>query len=114
VAASAAGLAGAWFAPLGGDAAWVLLLGVGQGASLGLAIFFTMARASNPQVAASLSGFAQSVGYLVATTGPLAAGFLHSALGGWTVPVAVLLVITGLQLTPGWQAARAVTLPGSE
>jgi MFS transporter, CP family, cyanate transporter len=112
VAASAAGLAGAWFAPLGGAAAWVLLLGVGQGASLGLAIFFTMARAPDPRVAASLSGFAQSVGYLVATTGPLAVGFLHSALGGWTVPVAVLLVITGLQLTAGWQAARAVTLPG--
>jgi CP family cyanate transporter-like MFS transporter len=113
VTASAAGLAGAWFAPLGGDAAWVLLLGLGQGASLGLAIFFTMARAPDPQVAASLSGFAQSVGYLVATTGPLVTGFLHSALGGWTVPVAVLLVITGLQLTPGWLAARAVTLPGA-
>ena len=112
VAASAAGLAGVWFAPLGGTPAWVLVLGLGQGASLGLAIFFTMARAPNPQVAASLSGFAQSVGYLVATTGPLAVGFLHSALGGWTVPVVVLLVITGLQLTPGWQAARAVTLPG--
>jgi MFS transporter, CP family, cyanate transporter len=112
VAASAAGLAAAWFAPLAGAAAWVLLLGVGQGASLGLAIFFTMARAPDPRVAASLSGFAQSVGYLVATTGPLAVGFLHSALGGWTVPVVVLLVITGLQLTAGWQAARAVTLPG--
>ncbi len=112
VAASAAGLAGAWFAPLGGDVAWVLLLGVGQGASLGLAIFFTMARAPDPRTAASLSGFAQSVGYLVATTGPLVVGFLHSAIGGWTVPVAVLLVITGLQLIAGWQAARAVTLPG--
>ncbi len=111
VAASAAGLAGAWFAPLGGAAVWVLVLGLGQGASLGLAIFFTMARAPNPRVAASLSGFAQSVGYLVATTGPLAIGFLHSAIGGWTIPVAVLLVITGLQLAAGWQAARAVTLP---
>jgi CP family cyanate transporter-like MFS transporter len=111
VAVSAAGLAGAWFAPLAGAAAWVLLLGVGQGASLGLAIFFTMARAPDPRVAASLSGFAQGVGYLVATTGPLTVGFLHSALGGWTVPVVVLLVITGLQLTAGWQAARAVTLP---
>ncbi|HEX3389812.1 MAG TPA: MFS transporter [Streptosporangiaceae bacterium] len=111
VAASAAGLAAAWFAPLAGAAAWVLVLGVGQGASLGLAIFFTMARAPDPRVAASLSGFAQSVGYLVATTGPLAVGFLHSALGGWTVPVVVLLVITGLQLTAGWQAARDVTLP---
>jgi len=111
VAASAAGLAGAWFAPLGGDVAWVLVLGLGQGASLGLAIFFTMARAPDPRAAASLSGFAQSVGYLVATTGPLAVGFLHSALGGWTVPVVVLLVITGLQLVVGWPAARAVTLP---
>jgi CP family cyanate transporter-like MFS transporter len=112
VAASAAGLAGAWFAPLGEAVAWVLLLGLGQGAALGLAIFFTMARAPDPRSAAQLSGFAQSVGYLVATTGPLAVGFLHSAIGGWTVPVVVLLVITGLQLPPGWQAARAVTLPG--
>ena len=111
VAVSAAGLAGAWFAPLAGDAVWVLLLGMGQGASLGLAIFFTMARAPDPRVAASLSGFAQSVGYLVATTGPLVAGFLHTALGGWTVAVVVLLVITGSQLAAGWPAARAVTLP---
>jgi CP family cyanate transporter-like MFS transporter len=114
VAASAAGLAGAWFAPLGGDVVWALVLGVGQGASLGLAIFFTMARAPDPRTAASLSGFAQSVGYLVATTGPLLVGFLHSAIGGWTVPVVVLLVITGLQLIAGWPAARAITLPETE
>ena len=113
VAASAAGLAGAWFAPLGGDVVWVLVLGLGQGASLGLAIFFTMARAPDPRVAASLSGFAQSVGYLVATTGPLVVGFLHTAIGGWTVPVVVLLVITGLQLIAGWPAARNVTLPAA-
>ena len=111
VAASAAGLAGAWFAPLGSAVAWALVLGLGQGASLGLAIFFTMARAPDPRTAASLSGFAQSVGYLVATTGPLVVGFLHSAVGGWTVPVVVLLLITGLQLIAGWPAARAVTLP---
>ena len=112
VAASAAGLAGAWFAPLAGAAAWALVLGLGQGASLGLAIFFTMARAPDPRTAASLSGFAQGVGYLVATTGPLVVGFLHTTIGGWTVPVVVLLVITGLQLIAGWPAARAVTLPG--
>ena len=103
VAASVAGLAGAWFAPLGGAAAWVLLLG--------LAIFFTMARAPDPRAAASLSAFAQSVGYLVATAGPLAVGFLHTATGGWTVPVSCLLVITGLELAAGWQAARNITLP---
>jgi CP family cyanate transporter-like MFS transporter len=111
VAVSLAGLAGAWFAPLGSAAAWVLLLGLGQGAALGLAIYFTMARAPDPRAAASLSGFAQSVGYLVATTGPLAVGFLHTATGGWTVPVSCLLVITGLEFVAGWQAARDVTLP---
>jgi MFS transporter, CP family, cyanate transporter len=111
VAASVVGLAGAWFAPLGGAAAWVLLLGLGQGSALGLAIFFTMARAPDPRAAASLSAFAQSVGYLVATTGPLAVGFLHTASGGWTLPVSCLLVITGLELAAGWQAARNETLP---
>jgi MFS transporter, CP family, cyanate transporter len=111
VVASAVGLAGAWFAPLGGAAAWVLLLGLGQGSALGLAIFFTMARAPDPRAAASLSAFAQSVGYLVATTGPLAVGFLHNATGGWTVPVSCLLAITGLEFVAGWQAARDVTLP---
>ncbi|MGP8001435.1 MAG: MFS transporter [Streptosporangiaceae bacterium] len=111
VTASAAGLAGTWFAPLGSAAAWVLLLGLGQGAALGLAIYFTMARAPDPRAAASLSGFAQSVGYLVATTGPLAVGFLHTATGGWTVPVSCLLAIAGLELAAGWWAARDVTLP---
>ena len=75
------------FAPLGAAASWVLLLGLGQGATLGLAIFFTMARAPDPATAASLSGFAQGVGYLLATTGPLFVGFLHSVTGGWAVPV---------------------------
>ena len=111
VAASAAGLAGAWFAPLGSAVAWVLLLGLGQGAALGLAIFFTMARAPDPVTAASLSSFAQSAGYLLATTGPLLVGFLHTATAGWTIPVAVLLVITGLQGTAGWPAARDLTVP---
>ena len=111
IVASAAGLAGCWFAPLGGAAFWTIVLGVGQGAALGLAIFFTMARAPDPVAAASLSGFAQSVGYLVATVGPLATGFLHSATNSWTVPVVCILVIIGLELVAGWPAARDITLP---
>jgi CP family cyanate transporter-like MFS transporter len=111
VAASVVGLAGAWFAPLAGAAGWTLLLGLGQGSALGLAIYFTVARAPDPRAAASLSAFAQSVGYLVATIGPLAVGFLHTASGGWTLPVSCLLIITGLELVAGWQAARNITLP---
>jgi CP family cyanate transporter-like MFS transporter len=112
VAAMAAGLAGSLFAPTGGAAVWALLLGLGQGSSLGLAIFLTMARAPDPVAAASLSGFAQGTGYLVATAGPLAVGLLHTATGGWTIPVLALLGVMGLQLWAGLLAGRARVLPG--
>jgi len=112
VLAMAAGLLGSLYAPTGSAVAWALLLGFGQGASLGLAIFFTMARAPDPVIAASLSGFAQSTGYLIAAAGPLSVGFLHTATGGWTVPVLALLGALCLQLWAGLLAGRAVTLPG--
>ncbi len=111
VLAIAVGLSGTLVAPTGSAAAWVLLLGLGQGSSLGLAIFFTAARAPDPVTAASLSGFAQSAGYLIAAAGPLGVGFLHRATGGWTVPVLALLGAVGLQLWAGWLAGRARTLP---
>jgi len=111
VLAIAVGLTGTLFAPAGSAVGWMLLLGLGQGSSLGLAIFFTAARAPDPMVAASLSGFAQSTGYLIAAAGPLGVGFLHRATGGWTVPVLALLGAVGLQFWAGWLAGRARTLP---
>jgi MFS transporter, CP family, cyanate transporter len=109
--ASAAGLAGAGFGPAGLAPGFMILLGLGQGACLGLGIYYTMARASDPVAAASLSAFAQGIGYLIASAGPLLIGFLHTATGGWTVPVAVLLGIAILQLITGWLAGRAATVP---
>ena len=111
VTVSAVGLAGVWFAPLGTAVAWTLLLGVGQGAALGLAIYLTQARAPDPVSAASLGSFAQGGGYLVATLGPLAFGFLHAVTGNWTVPVIALLAVFAGELTVGWGAGRARTLP---
>jgi CP family cyanate transporter-like MFS transporter len=109
--ASGGGLSGCLFAPVGGAAAWTLLLGLGQGAGLALAIFFTMARAPDPATSASLSGFAQGSGYLIAATGPVAVGFLHAATGGWPVPVLALLAVLALELWAGWLAGRDRTLP---
>jgi MFS transporter, CP family, cyanate transporter len=114
VAAIAVGLSGSLFAPTASAVVWTLVLGFGQGASLGLAIFFTMARAPDPVSAASLSGFAQSVGYLIAAAGPLAVGFLHTAIGGWTVPVLALLGAAAIQLWAGLLAGRDRTLPGPD
>jgi MFS transporter, CP family, cyanate transporter len=108
---TAAGLAGAGYGPYGLAPEFMVLLGLGQGATLGLGIYYTMARAPDPGTAASLSAFAQGLGYLIASLGPLLIGFLHTATGGWSVPVAVLLVVAVLQLITGWLAGRALTVP---
>jgi CP family cyanate transporter-like MFS transporter len=110
-ALTAAGLGGVWFAPLWTSPAWALMLGFGQGASLGLAIYMMTARSPGPQAAASLSGFAQGGGYLVAAAGPLVTGFLHTASGGWSLPVIVLLLFVAAQCAVGWPAARNRLLP---
>jgi MFS transporter, CP family, cyanate transporter len=68
--AIAAGLCGILVMPLSATAAPVLLLGLGQGAGLGLGTYFMMARAPDPATAVSLSGFSQSIGYLIAAIGP--------------------------------------------
>ena len=111
VTVSAVGLAGIWFAPLAGAPAWTLLFGLGQGSALGLAIYFTAARAPDPVTSASLSAFTQGGGYLVATAGPLVAGFLHAESGTWTVSVLVMLVVIVFEGMVGWQAGRARVLP---
>ena len=110
------GLAGSLRAPVGGAWLWVLVLGIGQGACLALAIFFMVARAPDPGVSASLSAFAQSAGYLVASAGPLEFGLLHSATGSWNIPAALLLVLCGCGLVVGLFAARplVLTLPGNQ
>ena len=108
---TAAGLAGSLWAPLGTAPLWILVLGVSQGSCLGLAIFFMMARAPDPGVAASLSAFAQSVGYLVASVGPLMVGLLHTATGSWDIPVVLLLVLALVELAVGVLAGRPLVLP---
>jgi MFS transporter, CP family, cyanate transporter len=108
---TAAGLAGCLWAPLGQAPLWVLVLGVAQGACLALAIFFMMARAPNPGAAASLSAFSQSVGYLVASVGPLVVGLLHTATGSWNLPMVLLLALGGCELVAGLLAGRPLVLP---
>ena len=113
VIGTAAGLAGSLWAPLGAAPLWVLVLGVSQGSCLGLAIFFMMARAPDAGTAASLSAFAQSVGYLVASAGPLEVGLLHTVTGSWNIPVIVLLVLAAVGLVVGLLAGRPLTLPAT-
>jgi len=109
-----AGLAGCLYAPLSMDVFWALVLGASQGAAFGLALYFMVARSPDPVTAASLSGLAQSVGYLLASAGTLTMGLLHSATGSWNVPGVLMLALAALELGMGLLAGRPLLLSRSE
>jgi CP family cyanate transporter-like MFS transporter len=92
---------------------WCLLLGLAQGAYLSLALLFFILRTPDARSAAELSGMAQSIGYLLAATGPLLIGWLHDISRGWTIPLLALAVIVFVLLGVGLGAARdaVVRLP---
>ena len=85
---------------------WVVLLGLGQGASFSLALTFFALRSPDPGHAAALSGMAQSVGYLLAAGGPFLFGVMRDVTGTWKVPLALLLTVTVCLLIAGIGAAR--------
>lgn len=80
---------------------WAALIGLGGGAFPWVLTMINI-KVRTVDGAAVLSGFVQSVGYLIAAAGPLGVGILHAATGGWTVPLIAMsmlsipLVITGL------------------
>ncbi|MFF4650326.1 MFS transporter [Streptomyces sp. NPDC001380] len=103
---NAAGIAGLLAAPAAGAWLWALLIGVAQGGSLGLGLSFIVLRARGAAVAARLSGMTQTVGYLVAAAGPVAAGALRQATGGWTVPLGLMLALCAVAAAAGFGAGR--------
>jgi CP family cyanate transporter-like MFS transporter len=93
--------------------AWVLLLGIGQGGALGLALILPVLRARGPGSVASLTAMMLCLGYLMASAGPWILGAVHDVIGGWTAPLVALLAITLLELVPGLPAVRDRVLPAT-
>ena len=56
--------------------------------------------------AGRLSAMSQSIGYLIAATGPFALGTLHDLTGAWTVPLAFILSLLVPQTLLGIAAGR--------
>ncbi|MGW0231730.1 CynX/NimT family MFS transporter [Actinopolymorpha singaporensis] len=99
------GYVGLLLAPASGAVAWAILLGLGGGA-FPLTLTMIGLRSRSHDLTARLSGFTQSVGYLLAACGPLAMGALFDVTGGWTVPIGLLLVLVVPQVATGLMAAR--------
>jgi len=103
---SVIGLMTTIYAPLETMWLWSSILGLGLGGMFSLALALLVLRAPTAQVAASLSGMAQGVGYTVAAAGPVIVGVLHELTGNWhAVAVFYLLMATG-SLTFGMAAGR--------
>lgn len=102
----AAGYVGLMVAPVSGAWLWSGILGIGQGGAVGLALTLIVLRSKDAVTAARLSGMAQTIGYLLAAVGPLAAGAVYQVTGSWTVPIALMLGVCAAALVVGLFAAR--------
>lgn len=101
------GLLGCLYAPLGGVWFWAAVLGLGQGGSFALALALIVLRAPDARVATHLSGMAQSVGYTLASLGPLLIGLLRDWAGNWAATGPLFVLICLLAMTAGFGAGRA-------
>ncbi|KMU98130.1 hypothetical protein ACS72_16900 [Acinetobacter sp. VT 511] len=68
-------------------------------------MFFVL-RTKDARQAASLSGMAQSFGYMLAAIGPLLFGMLHDWTKGWTLPLLIQVILAIALLIAGIQASK--------
>ena len=99
------GYIGLILAPVGG--AWLWAAVIGTAASV-FPVVLTMIglRARTSEGTAALSGFTQSVGYLIAAVGPFGMGVLYDLTASWTVPLVALSVLVVPQLLAGLYVSR--------
>jgi CP family cyanate transporter-like MFS transporter len=105
-ALAVAALVGLLVVPLTATWLWFVLLGLGQGSALSLAMLFIVRRAPDTMHAAQLSSMAQCCGYLLASVGPTALGALHDLTAGWPIPLVALLLIQLPQTAAALVAAQ--------
>lgn len=103
--ASGLGYGGLMVAPVAGAWLWPVLIGVGN-AAFPLALTLIGMRARSLATTTRLSAIAQSLGYLLASGGPLAVGIIHDATGGWGAPLILLIALLVPQLVAGLAAGR--------
>ncbi|AAT88657.1 ABC transporter, permease protein [Leifsonia xyli subsp. xyli str. CTCB07] len=103
------GYLGLIFAPTTATVLWVAIAGLGPLLfPLSLVLINTRTRTHAGSVA--LSGFAQGIGYVIGSFGPLAVGLLHEVTGAWTLALALLTATALAAAAAGAVVARPVPL----
>ena len=103
-------LGGLYFGGYAFISLWIILLGIGGGFAFSLAMIFLSLRTKGAHDAASLSGMSQSVGYLLAATGPILFGVLHDITASWNFPLLLLLVVSALLFISGLGVSKNRTV----
>jgi CP family cyanate transporter-like MFS transporter len=85
---------------------WAIVGGLGQGAGLVAALTLISLRGRGHHETTQLSGMAQSVGYTLAATGPVVAGYLTQLTGGWHTTLSVFATLAAVQITLAYLAGR--------
>lgn len=81
---------------------WLIVLGLCCGASLSVSLTLIAQRSTDTITATAVSGMSQSIGYLIASFGPVLFGFTHDLTGGWILPLGVLVFGLATQFVVGW------------
>ena len=84
----------------------MVIAGLAMGACFSLCMTFFSIRARTSDGSISLSGFGQSVGYLIAAIGPFLIGYLHDYTGNWLSGIIALLFMSLLFFMFGYPAAK--------
>ncbi|RKL67114.1 MFS transporter [Salipaludibacillus neizhouensis] len=94
--------------------AFIIALGVAQGAGISLALTLFALRAENAEGAANLSGMAQSGGYSLAAIGPFFMGYLFDSFQTWTPAFVMFGILCIGLLIAGLGAGRDLYILQSE
>lgn len=102
--AAGIGVTGLLLLPL--DLVWISAIALGFGfAIFSLVLLVISHSGETAEETTAMSTLAQSIGYLVATSGPFGMGLLFALTGAWTVPLVLLLGVVVLQLLLGIAAS---------
>lgn len=101
---------GVLVAPMGAPLLWMIVMGLGQGAGISIALTLIVLRTADEHASTALSVRTHRDGYVFGALGPLAIGALHAASGEWRVPLLVMLASMVPMAIAGWLAGRPMTV----
>ena len=110
MAITGGGFFGVLLAPATAPVLWMLMIGLGQGATFPIALTLFVVRTSDSRDTSRLSAVAQTAGYLIAALGTLVVGEVHDVAGSWGPAVVVLLVLLVPQLGAGLMGGREAVI----